>query len=72
MKSPFTGGKVTLKQEDSELVFRKEKFQYTHFYYQCEDTNERFTTTEIDEINLSQVYNQYRIKYGIPFPDGIK
>lgn len=72
MKSPFTGGKVLLHQENSELVFRKEKFQYIHLYYQCEDTKERFTTTEIDEINLSQVYNQYRIKYGIPFPDKIK
>ena len=72
MKSPFTGGKVVLQQEKSELVFRKEKFQYLSLAYQCEDTKERFTTTEIDEINLSQVYNQYRIKYGIPFPDEIK
>ena len=72
MKSPFTGGKVVLQQEKSELVFRKEKFQYISLYYQCEDTKERFTTTEIDEINLSQVYNQYRVRYGIPFPDEIK
>jgi uncharacterized phage-associated protein/DNA-binding transcriptional regulator YiaG len=72
MKSPFTGGKAVLRQEDSELVFRKEKFKFTYLYYQCEDTKERFTTTEIDEINLSQVYNQYRIKYGIPFPDEIR
>lgn len=72
MKSPFTGGKVRLHQENAELIFRKEKFQYIYLYYQCEDTKERFTTTEIDEINLSQVYNQYRIKYGIPFPDEIK
>lgn len=72
MKSPFTGGKVVLKQENAELMFRKEKFQYVYIYYLCEDTKERFTTTEIDEINLSQVYNQYRIKYGIPFPDEIK
>lgn len=72
MKSPFTGGNVALQQENSELMFRKEKFQYVHLYYQCEDTKERFTTTEIDELNLSQVYNQYRVKYGIPFPDEIK
>lgn len=72
MKSPFTGGWVTLRQEKAELVFRKEKFEYVSLYYLCEDTGERFTTTEIDEINLSQVYNQYRIKYGIPFPDDIK
>jgi uncharacterized phage-associated protein len=72
MKSPFTGGNVILRQENSELVFRKEKFQYINLYYECEDTKERFTTTEIDEINLFQVYNQYRVKYGIPFPDEIK
>lgn len=72
MKSPFTGGKVTLQQEKSELIFRKEKFQYVSLYYQCEDTKERFTTTEIDEINLGQVYNQYRAKYGIPIiSDGV-
>ena len=72
MKSPFTGGNVCLQQENAELVFRKEKFQYTYLYYECEDTKEHFTTTEIDELNLAQVYNQYRIKYGIPFPDEIK
>ena len=72
MNSPFTGSNVTLQQEHSELIFRKEKFQYIHLCYVCEDTQERFTTTEIDEINLSQVYNQYRIKYGIPFADDIK
>jgi len=72
MKSPFTGGDIILRQEDSELTFRKETFQYIYLYYECEDTKERFTITKIDEINLSQVYNQYRIKYGIPFLDEIK
>lgn len=72
MKSPFTGGNVTLQQENGELMFRKERFQYVYLYYLCEDTKERFTTSEIDEINISQVYNQYRIKYGIPFVDEIK
>lgn len=72
MKSPFTGGEVVLLQEKAELVFRKEKFHYVSLYYQCVDTKERFTTTEIDEINLSQVYNQYRVKYGIPFVDEIR
>ena len=31
-----------------------------------------FTTTALDEVNIGQVYNQYRSKYGIPFPDEIK
>ena len=72
MKSPFTGGNVTLCHEESELTFRKEKFQYVHLFYECDDTKERFTTTELDEVNIGQVYNQYRAKYGIPFPDEIR
>lgn len=72
MKSPFTGGKVVLVREESELTFRKEPFRYMHLSYQCVDTGERFTTTDIDEINLLQVYNRYRVKYGIPFPDEIR
>ena len=72
MKSPFTGGNVILQQENAELMFRKERFQYVYLYYLCEDTKERFTTSDIDEINITQVYNQYRIKYGIPFVDEIK
>ena len=72
MKSPFTGGNASLCHELSELTFRKEKFQYVHLFYECDETKERFTTTELDEVNLGQVYNQYRVKYGIPFPDEIK
>lgn len=71
MKSPFTGGNATLRHEISELAYRKEAFKYVHLYYECDDTKERFTTTELDEINIGQVYNQYRAKYGIPFPDEI-
>lgn len=72
MISPFTGGEVQLGQEQRELTYRKEKFVYTAQFYICVDTNEQFTTTELDEINIGQVYNQYRVKYGIPFPDEIK
>ena len=60
MISPFTGGEVKLCQEQRELIFRKEKFAYTALFYVCLDTKEQFTTTELDEINLGQVHNQYR------------
>jgi uncharacterized phage-associated protein len=72
MKSPFSGGDAKLCCELSMLTFRKEQFRYVHQFYECEDTHERFTTTELDEANLAQVYNQYRAKYGIPFPEEIK
>lgn len=71
MKSPFTGKEMTLRIEKSILVFRKEEFEYHHKSYYCEDSGESFTTTELDEFNLNQVYNQYRDKHNIPFPDEI-
>lgn len=70
--SPFTGGKVTLKKERKEFEFRKSKFEIIYHYYVCEDTKEEFTDTQIDELNLVQVYNQYREKEGIPFPPEIR
>ena len=72
MKSPFTGGAVSLKYENSELIYRKEQFETVQIYYLCEDTGETFTTDELDEINIKFVHNEYRLKYGIPFPDEIK
>ena len=40
MQSPFTGGHATLRQESAELTFRKEKFQYVHQFYECDETKE--------------------------------
>lgn len=72
MKSPFTGKLMTLQREARTLKFRKEDFNYCHHNYYCKDTNQFFTSTELDEINLNQVYNQYRDKYNIPFSDEIR
>jgi len=72
MKSPFTGGEAVLCHENRDATFRKEHFNYVYRYFKCSDTGEVFTTTKMDNVNLMQIYNQYRIKYGIPFPDEIK
>ena len=72
MTSPFSGGVAALLSEPSTLVFRKETFHFVHQFYECQDSHERFSTSELDEANLAQVYNQYRAKYGIPFPEEIK
>lgn len=72
ISSPFTGGEVELIHSADNATFRKEEFKYVHLCYRCKDTGETFTTTELDEINTSQVYNQYRQKYGIPFADEIR
>lgn len=72
MKSPFTGGKVQLIREARTLDYRKEAFDVVYHYYLCEDTREQFTTTELDILNINQVHNKYRAKYGIPFKDEIR
>jgi DNA-binding transcriptional regulator YiaG len=72
MKSPFTGGEVKLQKEIRTMDFRKEPFQVLFQYYLCIDSKEQYTDEVLDDVNTNQVYNQYRAKYGIPFPDEIK
>lgn len=72
MKSPLTGGRVKEVYTTEVKEFRKEKFQVHVRYYVCEDTGEQFTTTEQDTLQFNDLYAQYRIRHGIPFPDEIK
>jgi putative zinc finger/helix-turn-helix YgiT family protein len=72
MKSPFTGGLVTIAIEKRSLEFRKDTFEIYYQAYLCNDTGEQFTTDELDEVNTRQVYHKYREKYGLPFPEEIK
>lgn len=71
MKSPITSKEMKLTKERRAMDFRKETFEIVFHYYKCEDSGEQFTTTAIDEVNMNQVYNQYRDKFNIPFPDEI-
>ncbi|CAN5236000.1 DUF4065 domain-containing protein [soil metagenome] len=72
MISPITGKEMILKREQRSLDFRKENFQVMYHYYLCTESGEQFTTTELDELNMTQLYNQYREKHNLPFPDEIK
>lgn len=72
MSSPFTGGQVYLVEDTEVQDFRKEKYTVHVRYYMCKDTGEQFTTDEQDEQLCNELYNQYRTKHGIPFPDEIK
>ena len=71
MKSPITGKEMKLTNERRSMDFRKETFEIVFHCYKCEDSGEQFTTTSLDEVNMNQVYNQYRDKFNIPFPDEI-
>jgi putative zinc finger/helix-turn-helix YgiT family protein len=71
MKSPITGIEMKLIKERRSMDFRKETFEVVFHYYKCADSGEQFTTTAMDEVNMNQVYNQYRDRFNIPFPDEV-
>ncbi len=71
MKSPFANCEARIVQEPRTIKFRGDEYEYTYSCYECELTKERFTTTEMDEENVQQVYRQYRAKYGIPSSEEI-
>ncbi len=72
MKSPMTGKEMKFCKETRIANYRGESFTYTAHYYLCEDSGERFTSTESDTEDIEQVYCQYRNRHGIPGPDEIK
>jgi len=72
MKSPISNEDMKLQTRKERLIFRKEEFEIMSHYFLDEVNQAEFTTTELDDLNLTQLYNQYREKYGIPFPDEIR
>jgi len=71
MKSPITGKEMELTKEKRSMNFRKETFDVIFHSYKCLTSGEYFTSTALDEVNMNQVYNQYRDKFNLPFPDKI-
>ena len=71
VKSPFANCEARIVQEQRTVKFRGDEYSYVYSCYECEQTKERFTTTEMDEENVQQVYRQYRTKYGIPSSEEI-
>src|SRR5690606_25405146 len=72
MRSPITGKEMVLIIEPKKLQFRKEEFEIIFHSLFCEDSGESFTTTALDDLNMTQLHNQYREKYGILFPEEIE
>lgn len=68
--SPFSDKLLDVKIREEQMSFRKDTFSVLYHYY--EDMGQQFTTDELDEVNLKQVYNQYREKYNLPFAEEIR
>lgn len=71
MKSPYTGKEMSLLIEERMLVFRKAEFKVAFHFYQCYETAEKFSASDLDALNMFQVHNQYRDRFNLPFPDEI-
>lgn len=65
MKSPFTGGKVTILSREEEVTFRGEKIKITRKYYHCEDTGREFTDSKLDDDMMWDTFRAYCEKKGI-------
>jgi transcriptional regulator with XRE-family HTH domain/uncharacterized phage-associated protein len=63
---------MPLHKERRIIIFRKEEFEVVYHYYLCPDTQEDFTSDDLDEINLLQVHNQYRERHKFPYPEQIR
>ncbi len=71
MKSPILGKEMVLKKENRVLDFRKEKFEVVYHYYLCSDSGKQFEDDLLSGLNITQVYNKYRERLRLPFPDEI-
>lgn len=71
LTSPMTGKPMLLCREPRTMEFRKESFEIMYHFYKDADGTQ-YTESATDEVNINQVYNQYRDKYNLPFPDEIK
>lgn len=58
--------------EKIKMSFRKEEFDIIYHFHYCEESENKFTTTALDELNTLQVYNLYREKYNLPFPEDLR
>lgn len=72
MKSPITGKEMSIVKRLDKLTYRKEEFEIMYHAYVDSENDLEFTDTKLDELNTCQLYNAYREKYQLPFPEEIK
>ena len=63
MKSPLTGREMKLVSEPSTMDYKGKTYSVIHHHYLCELTNEQFTTTELDEMNLLELNKQVKLDF---------
>ncbi len=54
---------MKLMSEPSTLDYKGKTYNVIHHYYLCELSNEQFTTTELDEVNLQELNKQVKFDF---------
>lgn len=72
MKKQSTSETPAVMREMRTMEFRKEEFEICFHFHKDEKRQYQYTTTELDEINYTQLLNKYRAKHNLPFPEEIK
>ena len=54
---------MKLMSEPSTLDYKGKTYDVTHHFYLCELSNEQFTTTELDEMNLLELNKQVQLNF---------
>ena len=65
MISPITGKEMILKSEKRKMFFRKEEFEIFFQFWYCEDSHEKFEDERLAELNINQLYSQYKAKHNV-------
>ena len=63
MKSPLSGKEMKLMSEPSTMDYKGKTYNVIHHHYLCELTNEQFTTSELDEMNLLELNKQVKLDF---------
>lgn len=72
MKKQSTQPDPKIFREKRKMEFRKEEFEICFHFHKDEKKQYHYTTTELDEVNYTQLLNKYRAKHNLPFPEEIK
>lgn len=67
----YCDGIAVIVKNPKTITYRKDDFKVIEHFYKCQKCAREFTTTEVDELTMVQVHNQYREKYNILFIDEI-
>ncbi len=54
---------MKLMSEPSTMDYKGKTYNVIHHHYLCELTNEQFTTSELDEINLEELNKQVKLDF---------